>query len=785
MSTSYRAADIEVLSGLEPVRRRPGMYTDTTRPNHLAHEVIDNSVDEAIAGHAKKIDVTLFQDGSLEVADDGRGMPVDMHPKEKMPGVELILTKLHAGGKFSNKNYQFSGGLHGVGVSVVNALSKNLEVWIRRDGKEYNMSFADGVRRGKLDVVGKVGKANTGTTLRFWPNPKYFDSAAFSLSRLKHVLRAKAVLCPGLEVTLEVEKPKEQERWVYTGGLEQYLKESLGDGDWLPEQPFSGRLEGKREAVDWALVWRRDGGEAVLESYVNLMPTPQGGTHVNGLRVGSHRCAARVLRVSEPAAARDQARARRRLGRRELRAVGQDRGAAVFRTDEGKAVVARMRRLRAGVIKDQLRAVAQSASGDRRRDRRVRHRAMRSTGSRRPRKSCASASSPAPRCPASSPTARMQEPRLAELFLVEGDSAGGSAKQARNRETQAVMPLRGKILNTWEVDPGELLASQEVHNISIAHRRRSGLRRPRGAALPQDLHARGRRFRRSAHRDAAVRAVLEALPAARRGGSRIHRDAAVVSDRRRQGSVLRARRCRARHDSRPHRSREEIAARSRSRVSRVSARWIRRSCARRRWRERGDSCASVVAVMDMRSQGNADRRVAPRRIMPTLMLARRTQARVPDSRAQLATGRRGNLARGCAAETQSGREHAGAQLRGHRARAARGVHREGIPRLLDVRDSRPRAAAYRRRVEARAAAHHLRDERPRPFGRSKPKKAARTVGDVLGKFHPHGDRACYEAMVHMAQPFSYRYPIVDGQGNWGSQDDPKSFAAMRYTEAQL
>src|SRR5678815_4184455 len=287
MSQSYTASDIEVLSGLEPVRRRPGMYTHTSRPNHLAHEVIDNSVDEALAGHAKEISVTLYKDNSLEVEDDGRGMPVDIHPKEKVSGVELILTRLHAGGKFNDKNYQFSGGLHGVGVSVVNALSRNLEVWVRRDGKELSLSFVDGERRGKLDVVGKVAKTTTGTTVRFWPNPKYFDSPQFSLPRLKHVLRAKAVLCPGLEVTLEVEKPKESERWVYTGGLEQYLKEAVGGGDWVPEQPFSGKLEGKREAVEWAVLWRREGGgEAVLESYVNLIPTPQGGTHVNGMRTG-------------------------------------------------------------------------------------------------------------------------------------------------------------------------------------------------------------------------------------------------------------------------------------------------------------------------------------------------------------------------------------------------------------------------------------------------------------------------------------------------------------------
>ena len=286
MTKSYDAKDIEVLSGLEPVRRRPGMYTDTSRPNHLAHEVIDNSVDEALAGHCKKIEVTIYKDGSLEVADDGRGMPVDKHPKEKLPGVEVILTKLHAGGKFSNKNYQFSGGLHGVGVSVVNALSKNLEVWIRRGGKEYNMSFAGGTKRGKLEEVGKVGKANTGTTIRFWPDPKYFDSPKFSLSRLKHALRAKAVLCPGLTVRLRIEQPKEKLEWCYSGGLEEYLLEAIGGAEVLPADPFSGSIAGNNEAVDWALAWAVQGGQAVTESYVNLIPTPQGGTHVNGLRTG-------------------------------------------------------------------------------------------------------------------------------------------------------------------------------------------------------------------------------------------------------------------------------------------------------------------------------------------------------------------------------------------------------------------------------------------------------------------------------------------------------------------
>jgi topoisomerase-4 subunit B len=467
MSKSYLAADIEVLSGLEPVRRRPGMYTDTQRPNHLAHEVIDNSVDEAIAGHAKRIEVNVYQDGSLEVIDDGRGMPVDIHPQEKIPGVELILTKLHAGGKFSNKNYRFSGGLHGVGVSVVNALSKHLEVWIRRDGKEYNMSFANGKRRGKLEVVGKVPKNQTGTTLRFWPDPSYFDNPTFSITRLKQVLRAKAVLCPGLEVVLNVEKPEEHHRWQYSAGLEQYLKECLEGAEWLPAEPFSGSLEGKREAVEWAVVWRTDGETPVHESYVNLVPTMQGGTHVNGLRGGltealREHCEFRNLlprgvrltpedvwegvsfvlsvKMEDPQFA---GQTKERLGSREIAGFV------------------------AGVIKDSFSLwlnqhpetgdeIAQLAISN------AQHRLK--TAKKVVRKRIVSG----PALPGKLADCTSQEPHRAELFLVEGDSAGGSAKQARDRETQAVMPLRGKILNTWEVDVAELLASQEVHNIAIA-----------------------------------------------------------------------------------------------------------------------------------------------------------------------------------------------------------------------------------------------------------------------------------------------------------------------------
>lgn len=467
MSNRYLAADIEVLSGLEPVRRRPGMYTDTSRPNHLAHEVIDNSVDEAIAGHADKIRVKLYRDGSLEVADNGRGMPVDMHPKEKIPGVELILTKLHAGGKFSDKNYRFSGGLHGVGVSVVNALSKNLEVWIRRDGKEYNMSFVNGKRRGKLDTVGKVGKANTGTTIRFWPDPKYFDSPNFSLPNLKHVLRAKAVLCPGLEVTLEVEKPQLKERWLYNEGLEQYLKDSLAQGEWLPREVLSGSLDGKREALDWALVWVVDGEAAVNESYVNLIPTPQGGTHVNGLRSGLTEALREFCEF-------------RGLLPRGIKLAPEDVWEGVsyvlsVKMEDPQFSGQTKERLSSrecagfvsGVVKDQfaLWLNQHPESGDEIAELAISNAQQRVKATKKVVRKRIVAG---PALPGKLADCTLQEPGLTELFIVEGDSAGGSAKQARDRESQAVMPLRGKILNTWEVDSAELLGSQEVHNISVA-----------------------------------------------------------------------------------------------------------------------------------------------------------------------------------------------------------------------------------------------------------------------------------------------------------------------------
>ena len=284
-ASQYGASSIEVLSGLEPVRKRPGMYTDTSRPNHLAQEVIDNSVDEALAGHATAISVVLHGDGAIEVQDNGRGMPIDLHPEHGVSGVELILTKLHAGGKFSSSSYRFSGGLHGVGVSVVNALSRRLEVEVTRDGARHAIAFEHGEKVEELKEIGKAAKRATGTLVRFWPDESYFDSPKLALSRLKHLLRAKAVLCPGLAVTL-VEPDGTKTEWAYADGLRDYLAEATDGYEVLPREPFVGHFNDDEHGVDWAIQWLPEGGEALLESYVNLIPTAQHGTHVNGLRTG-------------------------------------------------------------------------------------------------------------------------------------------------------------------------------------------------------------------------------------------------------------------------------------------------------------------------------------------------------------------------------------------------------------------------------------------------------------------------------------------------------------------
>ena len=467
MTTNYSANEITVLKDLEPVQLRPGMYTDTTRPNHLAQEVIDNSVDEALAGFATKIEVILHKDQSIEVIDNGRGMPVDIHPVEKVSGVEVIMSKLHAGGKFSNKNYTFSGGLHGVGISVVNALSERVDVTVKRNGEVYKIAFENGKKVEDLTVIGTCGRRTTGTTVHFKPNPKYFDSEKFSVSRLRHLLRAKAVLCSGLEIKFIDKVNDTEDTWLYQDGLNDYLMEAVNGLVTLPEQPFIGEFKGEKEAVSWALLWLPEGGELIGESYVNLIPTALGGTHVNGLRQGLldamrefcefrnllprgvkltaddlwDRCAYVLsLKMQDPQFA---GQTKERLSSRQSAVfiggvvkdafslwLNQNVQTAELLAD--MAISSAQRRLRAAkkVVRKKL------VSG--------------------------------PALPGKLADCSSQDLNLTELFLVEGDSAGGSAKQAREREYQAILPLRGKILNTWEVSPEQVLASQEVHDIAVA-----------------------------------------------------------------------------------------------------------------------------------------------------------------------------------------------------------------------------------------------------------------------------------------------------------------------------
>lgn len=467
MTTNYSANEITVLKDLEPVQLRPGMYTDTTRPNHLAQEVIDNSVDEALAGFATKIEVILHKDQSIEVIDNGRGMPVDIHPVEKVSGVEVIMSKLHAGGKFSNKNYTFSGGLHGVGISVVNALSERVDVTVKRNGEIYKIAFENGKKVDDLTVIGTCGRRTTGTTVHFKPNPKYFDSEKFSVSRLRHLLRAKTVLCSGLEIKFIDNVNDTEDTWLYQDGLNDYLMEAVNGLVTLPEQPFIGEFNGEKEAVSWALLWLPEGGELIGESYVNLIPTALGGTHVNGLRQGLldamrefcefrnllprgvkltaddlwDRCAYVLsLKMQDPQFA---GQTKERLSSRQ---------SAVFI---------------GGVVKDafslwlnqniqQAELLADMAISSAQRRLRAAKKVV--------RKKLVSG----PALPGKLADCSSQDINFTELFLVEGDSAGGSAKQARDREYQAILPLRGKILNTWEVSPEQVLASQEVHDIAVA-----------------------------------------------------------------------------------------------------------------------------------------------------------------------------------------------------------------------------------------------------------------------------------------------------------------------------
>jgi topoisomerase-4 subunit B len=466
-SNHYNAADLEVLRGLEPVKRRPGMYTDTTRPNHLAHEVIDNAVDEAIAGFADRIEVTLFKDGSLQVVDNGRGMPVDQHPEEKVSGVEVIMTRLHAGAKFGHKNYRFSGGLHGVGVSVVNALSSRVEVEIRRNGSIYQMAFKSGKKASDLKTVGKAKKSETGTTIRFWPDTQYFETLKFSVSRLQHTLRAKAVLCPRLTVAFLDEASGQSDSWFFEDGLKDYLAESVQNFERVPEEPFVGQVEGQDESVSWAAIWLPDGGDGIAESYANLIPTPQGGTHVVGFRSGLlaalrdfgefrgfiprgvklspedvwERCS--YILSAKLADLQFSGQTKERLSSRECTAfiasVVQDAFSHWLNQNPDAA-----QKLCEMAIENARRRLKEAAKVVRRK-----------VGA-------------GPALPGKLTDCIAQDPEESELFLVEGDSAGGSAKQARDKNTQAVLPLRGKILNAWEEDANAILQSREIHDIAVA-----------------------------------------------------------------------------------------------------------------------------------------------------------------------------------------------------------------------------------------------------------------------------------------------------------------------------
>jgi len=467
MSEQYNSDSIEVLNGLDPVRHRPGMYTDTTRPNHLAQEVIDNSVDEALAGHASSIQVILHADQSIEVIDDGRGMPVEIHPEEKISGVELIFCKLHAGGKFSGKNYEISGGLHGVGISVVNALSLRVDVSIRRNAEIYSIAFENGEKVQELQVVGSCGKRNSGTSVHFKPDPKYFDSANFSVSKLLHILKAKAVLCPGLSIKFKDKTNKKSHEWCYADGLNDYLIEAVAERELLPETPFVGSFVANGETADWAVVWLPEGGNSISESYVNLIPTIQGGTHVNGFRQGLldamrefcdirnllprgvklspediwERCAYILsVKIHDPQFA---GQIKERLSSRQC---------AGFVSNIVKDAFSLW--LNANV--HEAEALAEFCINNAQ------------ARTRKSKKIARKKITQGPALPGKLTDCSTQDPTQGELFLVEGDSAGGSAKQARERDFQAILPLRGKIKNTWEDDSDVILSSEEIHNISIA-----------------------------------------------------------------------------------------------------------------------------------------------------------------------------------------------------------------------------------------------------------------------------------------------------------------------------
>ena len=465
--SNYDASSIEVLTGLDPVKKRPGMYTDTENPNHLAQEVIDNSVDEAVSGYATQINVTLHKDNSLSVEDNGRGIPIDIHPKEGAPAVEVILTKLHAGGKFSNDSYQFAGGLHGVGISVVNALSKSIEVWIKRDAKHYYMKFKSSKKSKDLEEIATIGKRNTGTLIKFVPDPQYFDTVKFSIKGLRHNLRSKAVLCPGLEVTFNNEIDETKDRWVYKDGINNYLQASLDGLDCIPTTPFVISFKTKEEQLNCALTWTEKTNNTIAESFVNLIPTIGGGTHVNGLRSGltdalKEFCEFRNLipknikltpddvwqkiafvlsiKILDP---QFSGQTKERLSSRECASFvsGVVKDSFSLWLNQHTDIAEKIAEL--AILNAQSRL---------------------KTAKKVIRKKIVSG----PALPGKLSDCTSTDLEQTEVFLVEGDSAGGSAKQARDKDYQAILPLRGKILNTWEVDSSQVLDSNEIHDISVA-----------------------------------------------------------------------------------------------------------------------------------------------------------------------------------------------------------------------------------------------------------------------------------------------------------------------------
>ncbi|MFV9930841.1 MAG: DNA topoisomerase IV subunit B [Francisella endosymbiont of Hyalomma asiaticum] len=465
---NYNAKSIEVLTGLDPVKKRPGMYTNIENPNHLIQEIIDNSVDEVLAGFASKINITLYNDNSIEVADDGRGMPVDIHPEHKISGIELIMTKLHSGGKFSNTNYTHSGGLHGVGVSVVNALSTRLEAEIKRDGNVYHIVFEDGVIIKNLEIIDSVGKKNTGTKIRFWPNKKYFDDIKVNFKALKNLLEAKAILCKALTIKYSNEVKKEKLIWHFKAGLKGYLDHKLV-GETLPAEPFMIDNFSKGDSyLDAGFCWCKDPTESSKNSYVNLIPTPQDGTHVIGLKNGVYDAIKAYIEKNSLSVKNIKITANDSFAQLNYvisvkitnpQFAGQTKE-KLSNKDVTTFVATAVRDLltiwlnqnpdEARQIVENISKIAQKRINA---DKKTTRKRIMNTSIRLPGKLTDCISS---------------DINSTELFIVEGDSAGGSAKQARNKNFQAVLPLKGKILNSWELDADTIMNSQEIHNIATA-----------------------------------------------------------------------------------------------------------------------------------------------------------------------------------------------------------------------------------------------------------------------------------------------------------------------------